>query len=162
MSSKEPTIDEIKKRYEYILDPVTNTYTACAIFFTLYGKFRRKFKEYQFDENIKKIRKGIDDKGDKIDKNLLQSYDELIKEISEDCEKMKEKVHSYYEEKSIILIEITVDYKENRNKPGAKDIYIKIGKDLIDEGVNIFIKYEKQLILYNDKINEIKQKIFNN
>ena len=117
---------------------------------------------FAFEETIKKIRKGMQDKGDKIDKNTLQSYDELLKEISENSEIIRKKVDSYYKENVLILTSITIDYEENRNKPGAKDIYVKIGRDIIDKGVNLFIKYEKVLISYNDHINSIKKKIFYN
>ena len=158
ISSKDSTIDEIKKKYEYELDPLNYTDTACVIYCLLHGNFCYEFEKYAFEENIKKIRKGMQDKGDKIDKNTLQSYDELLKEISENSEKIREKVHSYYKENVLILAAITIDYKDNRNKPGAKDIYVKIGRDIIDKGVNLFIKYEKILISYNDHINSIKKK----
>ena len=162
MSSKDIAIDEIKKKYEYKLDPLNFTDSACVIYCLLHGQFHYYFKKYAFEENIKEIRKGMQDKGDKIDKNTLRSYDELLKEISENSEKLRKKVHSYYKENALILIAITADYKENRNKPGAKDIYVKIGRDIIDKGVNLFIKYEKILISYNEHINNIKKKIFNN
>lgn len=53
-----------------------------------------------------------------------------------------------------------MDYEKNKDKPGAADIYLKIGKEMIDKEVNLFIESEKRLILYNEQINELKNKFF--
>lgn len=53
-----------------------------------------------------------------------------------------------------------MDYEKNKDKPGAADIYLKIDKEMIDKEVNLFIESEKRLILYNEQINELKNKFF--
>ena len=56
------------------------------------------------------------------------------------------KVDSYVDEYNTIIGEISYDYKINRDKPGAGDIYQKIGNEIIDKEINILIHYEKILI----------------
>ncbi len=74
---------------------------------------------------------------------------------------MIEKVKRDYEEHVTILSGITRGYLENIDKPGVQDIYIKIGKDMIDKEINLFIHYHKILILYNDHIINIKKNLTN-
>ena len=75
--------------------------------------------------------------------------------------KMTEKVNHDYEEHVPILGGITRDYLENIDKSGIKDVYLKIGQDMIDKEVNLFIQYHKILISYNDHIINIKKKLTN-
>ena len=53
--------------------------------------------------------------------------------------KMTEKVNHDYEEHVPILGGITLDYLENIDKSGIKDVYLKIGQDMIDKEVNLFM-----------------------
>ena len=47
------------------------------------------------------------------------------------------------------------------DKPGAKEMYLKISKSIIDEEVKILVHYHKKLILYNDEIIYIKKNLTN-
>ena len=47
------------------------------------------------------------------------------------------------------------------DKPGVKDVYLKIGKDIIDKEIELFIHYHKILIAYNDHIINIKNNLIN-
>lgn len=76
-----------KKKYEYKLDHFNFIDNASVIYCMLHGHFHSEFEKYAFDENTKIIRKIISDKGDKIDKNIIQSFDELLKEITKSFEK---------------------------------------------------------------------------
>ena len=60
-----------------------------------------------------------------------------------------------------ILGSITHDYQENMDKPGVKDVYLKIGKDIIDKEIKLFIQYHKILIAYNDHIINVKKNLTN-
>ena len=71
------------------------------------------------------------------------------------------KINDKYKLNVQILGRITNDYLKNMDKPGVKDIYLKIGKDMIDKEVKILIQYHKILISYNDHIINIKKNLTN-
>ena len=156
MSSQEiPIIDILKKLYEYTIDPLDFETTSLIKYYFLYGRFASIFENFAFDIRIKEIKKIIDDKRDKIPENILESYENKLKEISDGCENIMEKVKYDFKEITEILLPIIDDYKDNKDKPGASDIYLKISRDIIDKEINIFIKYNKMLILYNEFIFDI-------
>ena len=160
-SQKIPTIDILKKQYEYIIDPLDFKETSLIKCYLFFGRFTRIFESYYFDKRIKEIRKNIQDKGDKIPKNVLESYERTLKEISDGCENIMEKVQFDFRENPRILSAIIDDYKENKDKPGVSDIYIKVSKDIIDKEIDIFIKFHKMLISYDEFIFDIKQNLLN-
>ena len=71
------------------------------------------------------------------------------------------KINDKYKLNVQILGRITNDYLKNMDKPGVKDIYLKIGKDMIDKEVKILIQYHKILISYNVHIINIKKNLTN-
>ena len=161
MELKCPTIDDIKKRYEYKLEPNNFIDSAVVIYCMSSGRFEISFEKYKFDERIEELKKIINKKRDKIKKNILEEYEKTLNEISDGCKKIIEKVRHDYEEHTDILGRITYDYKVNRDKPGVEDVYLKIGKDIIDKEIKLFIHYHKILIAYNDHIINIKKNLIN-
>ena len=159
MSNK--NIDEIQKRYQYKIDPLDNLKSAFVEFSLLFGEFIYVFEQYKFDENIMELKKKIQMKKDKIEENKLESLDKSLKEISDTCNKIDQKVRLDYRENSRILALITADYRSSKDKPGAEGIYVKIGNDIIDKEVSKYIQYEKKLLSYNDLIIDIKKNLDN-
>lgn len=88
-------------------------------------------------------------------------FEKTLKEISDDCKKIDQKVSQDFHEISPMLNDITEDYRYHKEKPGASDIYLKISRDIIDKEVNKYIQYEKKLISYNDYIINIKNDLNN-
>jgi hypothetical protein len=107
------------------------------------------------------LKKKIQMKKDKIEENKLESLDKSLKEISDACKKIDQKVRLDYRENSRILALITADYRSSKDKPGAEGIYVKIGNDIIDKEVSKYIQYEKKLLSYNDLIIDIKKNLDN-
>ena len=161
MELKCPTIDDIKKEYEYKLEPNNFIDTAVVIYCMSSGNFQIDFKKYKFDEKVEELKKIINKKRDKIKKNILEEYEKTLNEISDGCKKIIEKVKHDYEKHTGILGAITHDYRVNMDKPGVKDVYLKIGKDIIDKEIELFIHYHKILIAYNDHIINIKNNLIN-
>ena len=162
MPLKSQTIDELKKEYEYKIDPLNFIDTSFVIFGLFWGHFMVKFKEYyRFNEKIKEIKIIIDNKRDNISKNTLDSYEKTLKDISDGCEKIKKKAYLVIEEMSPIIGGICLDYKRNKDQPGAADIYQKISTELIDKVVKTFIELEKILISYDEHIISIKKNLIN-
>ena len=158
-SDKSPNIDDIKKEYEYKIDPLDFLYTARIKYGLFWGRFHRRLEK--FEEKIKEIKNMINNKGDKIPKNILDSYEKILKDMSDGCQKIKKKVDSDFDEITPILSAISYDYEKNKDKPGAGDIYQKISKEIIDKQVNTFLHCEKTLISYNDYIISLKKNLTN-
>ena len=51
------TIDEIKKSYEYKINPLDNIRTGLIEYCLLFGTFGLVFDNYKFDENIMELKK---------------------------------------------------------------------------------------------------------
>ena len=161
MEIKCSLIDNIKKEYEYKLEPFNFIDTAVVIYCMRSAHFVVLFERYEFDEKINEIKTIINNKRDKFKKNILEGFIKTLNDISDGCKKIIEKVKQDNKEHTRILGRITHDYLENIDKPGVKDVYLKIGKDIIDKEINLFIKYHKILILYNDNIINIKNNLSN-
>ena len=161
MELKCSIIDDIKKEYEYKLEPFNFIDTAVVIYCMRSAHFVCAFERYEFDEKVEEIKKIINKKRDKIKKNVLEEFEKTLNEISDGCKKIIEKVKHDYNEHTRILGRITHDYLENIDKPGVKDVYLSIGKDIIDKEINLFIQYHKILISYNDHIINIKKNLTN-
>ena len=89
---KSLTIDEIKKEYEYKIDPYNFIDTAYIVYALLNGRFALQFESYKFDEKIEEIKKMINNKRDKIDKTTLESFEKTLKDISNLCEEVNKKL----------------------------------------------------------------------
>lgn len=161
MSFKSPTIDEIKKYYQYKIDPFNMKDTPFIIYCMFYGHFVVRYEDYAFEERINEIKKILNDKSDQIDKTILESYDNTLNQILEDSKEIREKVKSEYWHYFQLLGTISNNYQENINKPGAQNVYVKINEDIIGKEANKFMHYEKLFILYNDEINNIKKNLSN-
>ena len=156
--NKSSIIDELKKEYKYELDPLNLANSPLINCYSLHRHFYNELKKFTFEEKIKEIKKIINDKGDKIEKNLLNSIEKTLKEISDDNENIIKKEESDLNENISLLADISNDYESSMDKPGVTDTYIKIIKYILDKEVNNLIKLQKSLILNNELIIDIKKK----
>ena len=161
MELKCSIIDKIKKEYEYKLEPFNFIDTADIIYGMRSAHFELALERYHFEEKVKDLKAIINKKRDNIQKNKLEEFEKTLNEISDGCKKMIERDKQDYKEKVPILTRISLDYQENIDKPGVEDVYLKIGKDMIDKEINMFIHYHKILISYNDHIINIKKNLTN-
>ena len=162
MSPKSSTIlDKIKKEYEYTIDPFDFENTSLIKYYYLYGHFKWVLYKYDFYEKIKEVKNYMHNKEDKIDKNVFESFEKTLDKILDEYETIREKVRFDWNEITDTLIPIINDYKKNIDKPEAKDIYINIIKDIINKEIDLFIKYQKKLILNNEIIIDIYKYLTN-
>ena len=68
MELKCPTIDDIKKEYEYKLEPNNFIDTAVVIYCMSSGNFKIELEKYKFDEKAEELKKIINKKREKIKK----------------------------------------------------------------------------------------------
>ena len=159
METKNATFDEIKNKYQYKVDPYNFAYSCSVAYCHLSARFTIFLEENEFYEKIKEIQEILDKKGDTIDKNKIESYKKTIIEIFNGIEEMKKKVEFDYDKNEPLLGGLRYSYERNMDKPGAKEMYLKIGKSIIDEEVKILVNNHKKLILYNDEIIYIKKNL---
>lgn len=161
MEIKSSEFDDVKKEYEYKLDPYNSAYFGGVTYMYLYSHFIKKFEEYEFAQNIQEIYEILDKKRYIIDKNLFELYTKTLNEISDNCKKMRAKVEIDYDKNVPTLGGIGDDYKNHIDKPGASDMYLTLCKDILDNEVKMFVHFHKKLILYNDEILNIKKNLIN-
>ena len=77
---------------------------------------------------------------DKIEKNLLKSIKKTLKEVSDDNEKIKQKIEFDSIENIKLLAQIFNDYESYMDRLGVTDTYLKIIKYILDKEINIYIK----------------------
>ena len=159
METTNATIDEIKNKYQYKVDPSNFAHSCSVEFGHLNARFLIFLEKSKFYERIKEIQKILDKKGDTIDRNKLESYKKTIIEIFDGVEEMKKKAEFDYDKNIPILGGLSYSYECNMNKPGAKEMYLKISKSIIDEEVKILVNNHKKLILYNDELICVKKNL---
>ena len=153
MTPETNTIDEIKKEYEYTIDPYDFKNTSLVKYYYIFGNYGVILRGYLLKRKIEVIKKMMDN--NKIDKKVRESYEKTLNEILDDYINMNKQLDLDFDEMTDILIPIIDDYKKNVDKPGAKELYLNISKDLIDKKVSVYIKNHKKLILYNELILDI-------
>ena len=153
MTPKTNTIDEIKKEYEYTIDPYDFKNTSLVKYYYIFGHYGVKLRGYLLKRKIEVIKQIMDN--NKIDKKVRESYEKTLNEILDDYINMNKQLDLDFTEMTKMLIPIIDDYKKNIDKPGAKELYLNISKDLIDKKVSVYIKNHKKLILYNELILDI-------
>ena len=96
--------------------------------------------------------------------NLLYTFRDRIQEIENSINDIKEKLNNYKGSKLDIRKEIE-NLKETRNKldsfkkvndDTAKKVYIQSSEEVIKIEINIYLNYEKSLILIKERINDLK------
>lgn len=162
MSTKSSTIlENIKKEYEYTIDPLDLINTSLIKYYYLHGHFKCVLIKYNIDGKIQQVKNYMHNKKDKIDKNVFESFEKTLDKILNDYEAIMKKVSFDWNEITDTLMPIIDDYKKNIDKPEAKDAYINISKDIINKEINVYIKYQKKLILDNEIIIDIYKHLTN-
>lgn len=161
MESKNITCDFLKNEYQYTIDPCNSAYSCSVAYAHISARFELNLEKYGFCEKIKEMKELLHNKGDILDKNKIELYKKTIQEMFDDIEKMKKKEKFDYKQNSSILGGLTYNYEHHMDKPGAKEMYLKIGKSIIAEEVKKIIHYHKKLILYNEEIINIKKSLSN-
>ena len=78
-----------------------------------------------------------------------------LTEIINEYYTVQKEAKDHYEFSDKLIRQIENNYKNNMQKDGIREIYLKLCKDIIESSVEKFIKCEKELILVFDKFNNI-------
>lgn len=153
------TLEKIKNAYKFEIDLSNCIGEPIIINHSLFGGLICSIDEYNFKERINKINQTIKSGKTKIHKDILNSFSNKLKEISDNLDKNRTKLLSENSSISITLKSLKISYEKNQDNLEALNIYKKITKEILDEEVDKFIKYEKLLLNYNDIIIDISKKL---
>lgn len=149
------TIDEIRKGYKINLkaDPDSNPNVVICYNF---DNFKVHIEKYKLEQKIENITKTIND-GDIKDKKLFEEYKDKLKDIKMKIDDILKTVKEEYDISWKIIFDLRM---ASCNKiPEAEDIKKKIIASIIKEYIEKLIKAEKKLILYNDSLIELNDKL---
>lgn len=155
MNSNSKTIDDIISKYKYNIDVLDSKKTSDRIYDNFCIKLKKSIKEYNFEENILKLKKIMKDKATKLDKDTSTLFSNRLKEISDSIENIKKKIKDEYLETWLFLFRSTEHYKINKNVPEALIFYEELSQEILNKEVKKFIKYEKSFLNINESLIDI-------
>ena len=153
-------LDNIKLDYKYEIkgDSLLDFPT---ILLEQYEFFKSRLENTNIEKDCKEIKdkilknEGNNNKNENVGKELEQIIAEYIS-IKEEAEK-----EYYYYLKILYWISSSNKKKKSGDKvKEAKDIFMKISKELVDINIRSFINKEKRIILLIDKIKDFKKLLY--
>ena len=153
------TSNEIKNKYKYEIDIFDDEKTATIINDLFFAKFSVSLEKYNFFERVANLMKIIEIKKTKIDKAILESYEDKLNEIENSIRKIMGKLKEEYYFMERILYQLTVSAKENIDKLDVLNTYNRMCTEILDKESGKYIKYEEILLAFNDDIIDINNKL---
>ena len=142
-------LNTIKKRYKI----ETKDFCCHIINDVNYLRFTMNLEKKGFDKKIELLKQEMQT-NKSISEEKRKSIINLTEIINEYYTVQKE-AKDHYEFSDKLIRQIENNYKNNMQKNGIREIYLKLCKDIIESSVEKFIKCEKELILVFDKFNNI-------
>ena len=142
------SIEEIRNKYKYSIDYSNFLNRPDFILFGISATIHNSYKKFNFSEKISIIDKQLQNKANK---DKFESYNEKINEIKEFVKNIEDDFFNEYTFTSRLLHNAEDNYKYYKDN----DIYNKFIKGLLDNLIEIFIKYEKKFICFNDQLIDI-------
>jgi hypothetical protein len=153
-------LDNIKLDYKYEIKG-DSLHDFPTILLEQYQFFKSRLENTNIEKDCKEIKdkvlknEGNNNKNENVEKELEQIIAEYIS-IKEEAEK-----EYYYYLKILYRISSSYHKKKSGEKvKEAKDIFMKISKELVDINIRSFINKEKRIILLIDKIKDFKKLLY--
>ena len=106
------TSNEIKNKYKYEIDIFDDKKTGGIINDLIFTKFSVSLKKYNFFGRVANLMKIIKNNKTKIDKAILESYEDKLKEIENSIGEVIKKLKEEYYFMETILYELTDSCKK--------------------------------------------------
>ena len=142
------SIEEIRNKYKYSIDYSNFLNRPDFILFGILATIHNSYRKFNFSEKISIIDKQLQNKANK---DKFESYNEKINEIKEFVKNIEDDFFNEYTFTSRLLHNAEDNYKYYKDN----DIYNKFIKEKLDNLIEIFIKYEKKFICFNDQLIDI-------
>lgn len=144
------SIDVIKSRYQYEIGSGNN----CDINMDLYVKFRMAIRKFELPKKFKELKARIRNyKGKKTDK--IKSDEQKLDKLIQEYQDMLDDAFKFNFDTDLLLTKIYSCYRNNWYEKNAKSIFKNLCKEILDNDIKKYIKYEKLIILINDNIKEL-------
>ena len=151
------TIDEIREGYVINLEEIPDLDPYRLIIHN-YVNFRDHIAKFKLEQKIENITKTIND-GDIKDKKLIEEYKDKLKDIKMKIDDIIKTTEEEYKTSWEVIFDLGMDFDNCNKIPEAEDIYKKISNSILNECAEKFIKSEKKLILFNDSLIELSNKL---
>ena len=149
----QPYDEDIQKYYEYSLNNESPQDINCR----LYGRFNHRVSELKifeiFEEFEKKLEQFEGERKSQIE--YEKQYDELCFEYNKIIRDSREIWDFNY----VLIKNLDFEYYKLCEKTGKKG-FTNINKDILDNMINSFKKFDKDLIIIKNKINDLINLIF--
>ena len=142
------SIEEIRNKYKYSIDYSNILNKPDFILFGIFATIYDSYKKFNFSEKISIIDKQLQNKAKK---DKFESYNEKINEIKDFVKNIEDDIFNEYTFTSRLLHNAEDNYKYYKDN----DIYKKYSKGLLDNLIEIYIKYEKKFICFNEQLIDI-------
>ena len=150
------TLEEIMQNYKY--DIKSKNLPKEYFYLNIGCQFRIRNVIFDLKIIIVKLKK-LDYHG-KVQGNDVEVVKEKLKEYCSKCYEMIEEVEKERVKTNVILEGLYKDYKRFNNIKNVEETYRQCSKTFIDKSIELFVKFEKQMVLIKDEINIII-KLFN-
>jgi hypothetical protein len=145
------TLEEIMQNYKY--DIKSKNLSEAHFYLNIGCQFR--IRTVIFDINI--IIGKLDDYHGKVQGNDVKVVKEKLEEHFSKCNEMLEEVEKERVKTKVILEGLYKDYKSFNYIKNVEETYRQCSKTFIDKSIELFVKFEKQMVLIKDEINIINK-----
>ena len=143
------TLKEIIKKYKYDIKEKNLSETH----FNLNIGCQFNLRKVIYD--IKAITEKLDDYHGKAPGNDIKAAKNKLEEFCKNCYEMLEEVEKERIKTNAILKGLYKDYERFNSIKNVEETYRQCSKTLIDKSIELFVKFEKQIVLIKDEINII-------
>jgi hypothetical protein len=143
------TLEEIMENYKYDI----KSKNLSKEHYYLYNTCQFSIRSVIFDIKIIIVKLG--DYHGKVQGNDVEVVKEKLKEYCSKCYEMIEEVEKERIKTKAILEGLYNDYKRFNYIKNVEETYRQCSKTCIDKSIELFVKFEKQMVLIKDEINII-------
>lgn len=143
------TLEEIMENYKYNIKEEN----LSKEHFNLNIRCQNRLGDIMYD--IRVIIKKLDDLHGKVLQNDIKAAKEKLENYYKSCLEMENEVEKELHKTGAILKGLYKDYVRYNSIKDVKETYKKSCLALLEQSINLFVKYEKQAVLIKDQINII-------
>jgi len=147
-------------KFEYPYKSINKYEETRKIYENFFGILMVSYDDYRFIERSESLKEKIKNLSGIKSKETKQ-YDELIQQFEQRIKTIRSKISDDYLDTYFMMYRFDNNFLKYRDNEDACKMYDKIRKSLLDEGYKKCIKYEKELILLNEYLIDLINRLNN-
>lgn len=154
--------DDISSIYtfEYPYASSNKIETSKDIYEKFFAKLIVSYNNYNFIERLKSLKEKINNLSRKKNKEI-KKYEGLIQQFEQKVKTTRSKISDDYLDTYFMIYRFNDNFIKYEDNKEACNIFDKIMNTFLEDGSKKCIKYEKQLIAYNDYLVDLISNINN-